>query len=394
MPPRANSRAASRGNPQAPRKRARAGEPSSSEAVTFDSTTFVDLDAARRFEKNLHKVFIKEHGLDEQYRDALRGRHWEVRFFDLPPAGNETMAREFIANALVTVDSATSFVRGFTVDWSAATINAYYGIPEDDPSLAPETELKKWINEQRFARFAELLRVLTDRGHWEPSSTLIPRKFPKRTLLKQDRPHHYFIISRMHPTTNTSEITVERAEFLYAMRMGLSFNIGAVIHQSIRTMVQSKGKKLYGFASLITGLCLQAGVPERSGDVGASRGRILNAAFVARLDGKPAPVPALPAPEGEDTAPEGDDHIEEDATDAEHEIPTDAAEPSRPRARGRVPPAAPQWDERLGALEAQLAALQTSTTAAYHGIDARLDAMEARQSAFYIESSDFYAKMR
>ena len=167
--------------------------------------------------------------------------------------------REFYAN-IADDDSYEVMVRGRAVSYHRDAINELFGIDVEDLSdydhliLAPAAE-----------DFDKALQyVATPDSQWCISSGGV-RTLMHTALLPEAGIWLNFLKCRLMPTTHDTTVSQERVLLLYCLLAGLSINVGRLICRQITSCAKKKKGKLF-FPSLITQLCIKAGVPTASAE--------------------------------------------------------------------------------------------------------------------------------
>ena len=234
-----------------PAKRSR---PNEAPTPAFDASRFINASAADRFSticKN--RSFIKEKGFhhpDDFFRKTIATKGW--RALCQPPRPTAmSVVREFYANLASHVLKKVR-VQGVLVDFSAESINSFYGLERVPPG--PFDHLREHPD------YTEVIRVLTKgRGEWRINSAGHAVNFKAKHLAYIPKVWHHFITSRLIPTTNVCEVTAQRSLLNYAILQDIPFDVGQVIEDAI---LHNKDAKMnLGYPFLIFGLCKQAGVP-------------------------------------------------------------------------------------------------------------------------------------
>ena len=234
-----------------PTKRSR---PSEDPTPTFDASLFINASAADRFSticKN--RSFIKEKGFhhpDDFFRKTIASKGWRSLCQPPRPAAM-SVVREFYANLASHVLKKVR-VRGVLVDFSAKSINSFYGLEHVPPG--PFDQLREHPD------YPEVISVLTKgRGEWRINSAGHAVNFKAKHLAYIPKVWHHFITSRLIPTTNVCEMTAQRSLLNFAIIQDIPFDVGQVIEDAI---IHNRDAKMnLGHPFLIFGLCKQAGVP-------------------------------------------------------------------------------------------------------------------------------------
>ena len=234
-----------------PAKQSRA---SADPTPTFDASRFINASAADRFSticKN--RSFIKEKGFhhpDDFFRKTIEAKGWRSLCQPPRPAAM-SVAREFYANLASHVLKKVR-VRGVLVDFSAESINSFYGLEHVPPG--PFDQLREHPD------YPEVIRVLTKGwGEWRINSAGHAVNFKAKHLAYIPKVWHHFITSRLIPTTNVCEVTAQRSLLNFAILQDIPFDVGQVIEDAI--LHNRDAKMNLGHPFLIFGLCKQAGVP-------------------------------------------------------------------------------------------------------------------------------------
>ena len=234
-----------------PAKRSRASE---APTPAFDASRFANLSVAERFGSIFkNRSFIKEKGFhhpDDFFRKTIEAKGWRALCQPPRPAAM-SMVREFYANLASHVLKKVR-VRGVLVDFSAESINSYYGLEHIPPG--PFDQLREHPD------YPEVIRVLTKgRGEWRINSAGHAVNFKAKHLAYIPKVWHHFITSRLIPTTNVCEVTAQRSLLNFAIIQDIPFDVGQVIEDAI--LHNRDAKMNLGHPFLIFGLCKQAGVP-------------------------------------------------------------------------------------------------------------------------------------
>ena len=234
-----------------PAKRSR---PSEAPTPAFGASQFANLSAAERFGticKN--RSFIKEKGFhhpDDFFRKTIEAKGWRALCQPPRPAAM-SIVREFYANLASHVLKKVR-VRGVLVNFSAESINSFYGLEHVPPG--PFDQLREHPD------YPEVIRVLTNgRGEWRINSAGHAVNFKAKHLGYIPKVWHHFITSRLIPTTNVCEVTAHRSLLNFAIIQDIPFDVGQVIEDAI--LHNRDAKMNLGHPFLIFGLCKQTGVP-------------------------------------------------------------------------------------------------------------------------------------
>ena len=234
-----------------PAKRSRPSEASTS---AFDASRFANLSATERFSTICtNHSFIKEKGFrhpDDFFRKTIEAKGWRALCQPPRPAAM-SVVREFYANLASYVLKKVR-VRGVLVDFSAESINSYYGLEHIPPG--PFDKLREHPD------YPEVIRMLTKgRGEWRINSAGHAVNLKAKHLAYIPKVWHHFITSRLIPTTNVCEVTAQRSLLNFAIIQDIPFDVGQVIEDAI--LHNRDAKMNLGHPFLIFGLCKQAVVP-------------------------------------------------------------------------------------------------------------------------------------
>jgi len=153
-------------------------------------------------------------------------------------------------------------VRGHLVKFDEDTLNTFLKTPviiEEGETLSA------------YSRFA-LLRLdpqelaaklcIPGRG-FELNLDGQPRKILRKKMTTLAQTWSVLYCSNLVPTFHTSDITLERAKFIYGIIMKMDMNLGYLISHQISIIAQHDSSRL-GFLALITALCKTRGVTPNS----------------------------------------------------------------------------------------------------------------------------------
>ncbi|RYR16020.1 hypothetical protein Ahy_B04g073007 [Arachis hypogaea] len=180
----------------------------------------------------------------EEYSEIqkiIRKRGWEL-LCSQPQEVSMVLIHEFYTNLIREFDDEEpykSYVRGVTVDFSPNTINRREARCEDVLS--------------------DLCKVGTDRVL---DSHGLPLKLRRGNLTPQAKGWHDIVRRSLIPTSNNSEVTVNRAIMIHCIMKGGEINVGEVIANNIIDIAEKvKQDSWLGYPSTILRLCEEARVP-------------------------------------------------------------------------------------------------------------------------------------
>ncbi|KAL2492598.1 Envelope-like protein [Abeliophyllum distichum] len=167
-----------------------------------------------------------------------------------------TLVREFFANFNKEIDAPESshrhktWVRGKWIHFSPVIIDRYYELNRTRTDPMPTEE-----DIQSVARF------LYGRENAWPLAT---SHFKHDELTREIRALHIFVCTNINPTTQCTRFIGERARLLYHLARGRKMDLGTHIFDFVRelaTSIDSNSQRSIMFPCLISGMCLEAGVP-------------------------------------------------------------------------------------------------------------------------------------
>lgn len=182
-------------------------------------------------------------------------RKW-TKLCTQPPPGNLNLVREIYALAQEKEFSVE--IHGKTVAWSGMAINEFLGLDpfqyDEWPAIFKETNHDK---------VADLL--CPGGTAWVPTTEDEFSGLAHDRMTFEAKAWVKFICARLMPTTTYSTVKYELCALAYHILEGTLVHIGLIIMTQIQQCLRSKRVGLY-FPSLITQLCLHAGVPTRDGE--------------------------------------------------------------------------------------------------------------------------------
>lgn len=162
------------------------------------------------------------------------------------------IVREFYANAVERTYQ-KSWVRGKLVAYNSEKINALLGTPTVD-----NTQFEELVAEPDYQTIIHSLCY--PGATWTTSSC-----FPERYLRETPFMWYFFVTRRMMPVGHTSEVHRDRAVLFYALQQHIPIDVGKLIFSQLSLSINNHNLALY-FPSIITELCLAAGVVEGTDD--------------------------------------------------------------------------------------------------------------------------------
>ena len=135
--------------------------------------------------------------------------------------------REFYANGKER-DEFQVFVRGKWVKFDCTTINHYYGladIEDDQYQVLLESDETNWDDiKNALCKEPVMWKRYTNGGL---------KSFPGQAMKEIAKIWHYFVCTKLQPTTNVSAVMKSRVTLVYAILEGMKIDVGLVIQHSI-----------------------------------------------------------------------------------------------------------------------------------------------------------------
>jgi len=246
--------------------------PSTPTQARFDRSRFTSLEAWERYtdivvprkllpERNV-VVYYTEF---DEIKEELKRRHWDEKLTDFSNSSIDiAIMKEFYTNLYDPEDKSPKQVRvrGHLVKLDEDTLNTF---------LKTLVVLEEGENLCTYSRFAllrpdpqELATKLCIPGRgFELNADGQPLKIMRKNMntLAQTWSVHSF--SNLILSSNTSNVTLDRAKLIYGIIMKMDMNLGYLISHQISLIPQHDTSKL-GFPALITALCKARGVQSDS----------------------------------------------------------------------------------------------------------------------------------
>ncbi|MED6126484.1 hypothetical protein PIB30_078937 [Stylosanthes scabra] len=180
------------------------------------------------------------------------------------------LLREFYANARITRRDKQSnphymtFVRGKDIDFSPESIRVILQLPGIDDS-EQSYEARRKVDDQR------LKDVLRDIGEpfaqWKLDNKRKPSQIKRRELNPTARGWFDFVRHSLIPSSNNSEVILERAILVHSIIEGLDIKAELLITENISAAAESKDQaKRLPFPSIIYRLLYANGIKKIDGD--------------------------------------------------------------------------------------------------------------------------------
>ncbi|MED6140527.1 hypothetical protein PIB30_094079 [Stylosanthes scabra] len=198
-------------------------------------------------------------------RFQIQQRKWE-KFAKPIQAVGHLMVKEFYANAWEP-DKAkrkpytyTSNVRGTDVSFAPSNIKRVLKLRKDPIPNAPSYHERKANKDYRLDHVLEdLCEVGAD---WVRHKDERPHFLRRSDLKPMTKGWYEFICQSIIPTTNRSELTVERDVLIHSIIIGENINVEEIIAEKIYKFVyKTDTSSSLPFPSIIAALCADARIP-------------------------------------------------------------------------------------------------------------------------------------
>ncbi|MED6184021.1 hypothetical protein PIB30_043354 [Stylosanthes scabra] len=200
----------------------------------------------------------------------IKARKWEKLTSPLPAVGHN-LVKEFYANAWEP-DKAkrkpytyTSMVQGKDISFAPSNIKRVLRLRKDPlPNVASYEERKA----NKDYRLEEMLECLCLEGReWVHHKDGRPHFLRRNDLEPMAKGWYDFVCRSIMPTTNRSELTVERAMLIHSIIIGENINVEKIIaEQFYKFIYQTDLSSSLPFPSIIAALCLDAKVVPHKDD--------------------------------------------------------------------------------------------------------------------------------
>ncbi|MED6189560.1 hypothetical protein PIB30_097179 [Stylosanthes scabra] len=198
-------------------------------------------------------------------RFQIQQRKWE-KFTKLIQAVGHLMVKEFYANAWE-LDKAkrkpytyTSMVRGTDVSFAPSNIKRVLKLRKDPIPDAPSYHERK---ANKDFRLDHVLEDMCEEGaDWVRHRDGRPHFLRRSDLEPMTKGLYEFICRSILPTTNRSELTVERAVLIHSIIIGENINVEEIIAEQIYKFVYKTDiSSSLSFPSIIAAFCADARIP-------------------------------------------------------------------------------------------------------------------------------------
>ncbi|MED6128445.1 hypothetical protein PIB30_097967 [Stylosanthes scabra] len=263
--------------PHKSRKRNASDAPSSSQRpntppeATFDATRFKSLAHERHYEEMvqfrmpiLEVPFSLKKNEFKHIKDEITRRGWDLLCNTPQKKMGIMLLREFYANARMTRRDKQSnphymtSVRGKVNDFSPESIKVILQLPDMDDN-EQSYEARRKADDQR------LNGVLRDIGEpfaqWKLDNKRKPSQIKRRELNPTASGWFDFVRRSLIPSSNNSEVTVERVVLVHSIIEGLDIKAELLITENISAAAESKDQaKRLPFPSIIYRLLYANGI--------------------------------------------------------------------------------------------------------------------------------------
>ncbi|MED6115269.1 hypothetical protein PIB30_088812 [Stylosanthes scabra] len=200
----------------------------------------------------------------------IQQRKWE-KFTKPIQAVGHLMVKEFYANAWEP-DKAkrkpytyTSMVRGTDISFAPSNIKRVLKLRKDPIPNAPSYHERKANKDFRLDHVLEDLCVIG--ADWVRHKDRRPHYLKRSDLEPMTKGWYEFICRSILPTTNRSELTVERAVLIHSIIIGENINVEEIIADQIYKFVyKTDVSSSLPFPSIIGALCADAKIPTNPDD--------------------------------------------------------------------------------------------------------------------------------
>ncbi|MED6160948.1 hypothetical protein PIB30_056090 [Stylosanthes scabra] len=198
-------------------------------------------------------------------RFQIHQRKWEKFTKPIQVVGH-LMVKEFYANAWEP-DKAkrkpytyTSSVRGTEISFAPSNIKRVLKLRKEPIPSAPSYHERKANNDYRLDH---ILKDMCEEGaEWVRHRDGRPHFLRRSDLEPMTKGWYEFICRSILPTTNRSELTVERAMLIHSIIIGENINVEEIIAEQIYKFVYKTNiSSSLPFPSIIATLCADARIP-------------------------------------------------------------------------------------------------------------------------------------
>ncbi|MED6224906.1 hypothetical protein PIB30_088695 [Stylosanthes scabra] len=200
----------------------------------------------------------------------IKMRKWEKLTAPLPAVGHN-LVKEFYANAWEP-DKAkwkpytyTTMVQGKDISFAPSNIKRVLRLRKDPLPNAASYEERKANKDYRLEEVLECLCL--EGREWVCHKDGRPHYLRRNDLEPMAKGWYDFVCRSIMPTTNHSELTVERAVLIHSIIIGENINVEEIIANQIYKFVyKTDTSSSFPFPSIIAALCLDAKVVPHKDD--------------------------------------------------------------------------------------------------------------------------------
>ncbi|MED6125198.1 hypothetical protein PIB30_066416 [Stylosanthes scabra] len=233
----------------------------------------------------------------------IKMRKWEKLTAPLPAVGHN-LVKEFYANAWEP-DKAkrkpytyTTMVQGKDISFAPTNIKRVLRLRKDPLSNAASYEERKANKDYRLEEVLECLCL--EGREWVSHKDGRPHYLRRNDLEPMAKGWYDFVCRSIMPTTNRSELTVERAVLIHSIIIGENINMEEIIANQIYKFVyKTDTSSSLPFPSIIAALCLDSKVtPHKDDTMIPQETRIVGEAMVRTRETRPRqPRQEVPPPQ-------------------------------------------------------------------------------------------------
>ncbi|MED6189047.1 hypothetical protein PIB30_091831, partial [Stylosanthes scabra] len=200
----------------------------------------------------------------------IKTRKWEKLTSPLPTVGHN-LVKEFYANAWE-LDKAkrkpytyTTMVQGKDISFAPSNIKRVLRLRKDPLTNAASYEERKANKDYRLEEVLECLCL--EGREWVRHKDGRPHFLRRNELEPMAKGWYDFVCRSIMPTTNRSELTVERAVLIHSIIIGENINVEEIIaEQFYKFIYKTDLSYSLPFPSIIAALCLDAKVVPHKDD--------------------------------------------------------------------------------------------------------------------------------
>ncbi|MED6226214.1 hypothetical protein PIB30_101382, partial [Stylosanthes scabra] len=200
----------------------------------------------------------------------IKARKWEKLTSPLPAVGHN-LVKEFYANAWE-LDKAkrkpytyTTMVQGKDTSFAPSNIKRVLRLRKDPLPNAASYEERKANKDYRLEEVLECLYL--EGREWVRHKDGRPHFLRRNDLKPMAKGWYDFVCRSIMPTTNRSELTVERAVLIHSIIIGENINVEEIIaEQFYKFIYKTDLSSSLPFPSIIAALCLDAKVVPHKDD--------------------------------------------------------------------------------------------------------------------------------